>query len=791
MNRLKLNSILLILCTVVFSFNLVAQKGIVRGFIYNDKTGEAEIGATVYLKGTTMGAATDVNGFYSISKIPAGSYTLMVTSLGFDPVELKVDVKGNEIISRNMNLKESSTLMKTFVVSAEAQEAKTQVKMSVTKVTPKEINSIPAIGGDPDLAQYLQVLPGVTFTGDQGGQLYIRGGSPVQNKVLLDGMIVYNPFHSIGLFSVFDTDIMRSADVYTGGFNAEYGGRISSIMDITYRDGDKKRLRGKLSASTFSSKLMLEGPIKKSKKGNGGITFVLSGKHSYLEQSSEMYKPYFEGLSSENARGVDTLGLPYGFTDIYGKVSFNGDNGNKFSVFGFKFVDNVTYPSEDQDAVQTGLSWSSSGGGANYVLVPSTSKTLIEGVIAVSNYNIELIEADGAPRSSSINGWNAGMDFTTFSGDNQFKYGFEVLGFKTDYTFTNSVGTKIEQIENTTELSGFMMYRINAGKFVIEPSVRAQYYASLPNFSLEPRLGMKYNITNKFRAKLAGGMYSQNLISANSDRDIVNLFYGFLSGPDNLQEEFTEQDGTVREVKHKLQKANHYIVGFEYDISRSFNINIEGYLKDFKQLTNTNRNQIFDESDESALNKPDVLKKEYIIETGKAMGVDVALKYSSTHLNVWTIYSLGKVTRWDGVQEYAPVFDRRHNVNVVIAYTFGKDLNWEFNTRWNLASGFPFTQTQGFYEGVNFSSIDQNYTSTNGELELEFAEINKGRLPYYHRLDINIKRKFVLGKNSILEANLGATNAYNRDNLFFVDRFTAEKVYQLPLMPSLGMSLTF
>ncbi|NQX98050.1 MAG: TonB-dependent receptor, partial [Flavobacteriales bacterium] len=322
MSRLTLNGFLLILFTLTLSVNLIAQKGVVRGFIYNDKTGEAEIGATVFLDGTTMGAATDINGFYSITKIPAGTYTLKVTSLGFETVEIKVTLKGNQIVAKNVNIKEASKMMETFTVSAEKQEAKTQVKMSVTKITPKDIKSIPSIGGDPDLAQYLQVLPGVTFTGDQGGQLYIRGGSPVQNKVLLDGMIVYNPFHSIGLFSVFDTDIMRSADVYTGGFNAEYGGRISSIMDITYRDGDKKRLRGKLSASTFSSKLMLEGPIKKAKEGSGGITFVLSGKHSYLEQSSEINKPYFEGLSSENARGVDTLGLPYGFTDIYGKVSF-------------------------------------------------------------------------------------------------------------------------------------------------------------------------------------------------------------------------------------------------------------------------------------------------------------------------------------------------------------------------------------------------------------------------------------------------------------------------------------
>ncbi len=785
MNRIILKSCWLFVFALVLCTGVMAQNGIIRGFVYNDKTGEAEIGATVYLKGTTMGAATDVNGFYSISKIPAGSYTLMVTSLGFDTIQKPVSVKKGEIVQKNHNMIESSTMMQTFNVSAEKQEATTTVKMSVAKVTPKEIKSIPAIGGDPDLAQYLQVLPGVTFTGDQGGQLYIRGGSPVQNKVLMDGMIIYNPFHSIGLFSVFDTDIMRSADVYTGGFNAEYGGRISSIMDITTRDGDKKRLRGKVSASTFSSKLTLEGPIKKAKEGGGAITFVLSGKHSYLEQSSSIYKPYFEGLSSDNARGVDTLGLPYGFTDIYGKMTFHGGNGNKVSLFGFNYRDNVNYSDVSN------LGWTAGGGGANFVLVPATSKTLIEGVIAVSNYKIELTEVDGLPRSSAINGFNGGMDFTTFSGDNQFKYGLELLGFKTNYEFVNTVGTLIIQEENTTELSGYMMYRINAGKMVIEPSVRLQYYASLSTFSPEPRLGFKYNVTNKFRIKAAGGMYSQNLISANSDRDIVNLFYGFLSGPENLQDEFTEQDGTVREITHALQKANHAILGFEYDLSNSLNLNIEGYYKAFTQLTNTNRNQIFDEDDDAAADKPDVVKKEFIVETGDAYGVDVSLKYSSTHLNVWTVYSLGKVTRWDGIQEYAPVFDRRHNVNLVVSYIFGKDLNWEFNTRWNLASGFPFTQTQGFYEGVNFSSIDENYTSANGSLELQLAEINKGRLPFYHRLDINIKRKFELGKNSTLEANLGATNAYNRDNLFFIDRVTAEKVYQLPLMPSLGVSLTF
>ncbi|KAB2858986.1 MAG: TonB-dependent receptor plug domain-containing protein, partial [Flavobacteriales bacterium] len=696
-----------------------------------------------------------------------------------------ITIKGNEIINQKLFIKETMIQMATFNISAEKTEATTEVKMSVSKVTPKEIQSMPSIGGDPDLAQYLQVLPGVTFTGDQGGQLYIRGGSPVQNKVLLDGMIIYNPFHSIGLFSVFDTDIMRNADVYTGGFGAQYGGRVSSIMDITTRDGNKKRLSGKVSASSFGGKVLLEGPLKKEKKvGGGSSSFVLSGKHSYLEQSSKIYQSYFKSISTDNARGIDTTGLPYGFTDIYGKVSFNSENGSKFNLFGFNFKDQVNFSDQSK------ISWDSYGGGSNFVLIPGSSKTLIEGVFAYSKYKIDMIEADGKPRTSNVGGFNGGMTFTTFSGDNEFKYGFDVLGLSTNYEFTNAVDLIIQQTQSTTELGGFMSFRWNLGNFVLEPGVRVQYYASLSELSPEPRLGMKYNLTEWWRVKAAAGMYSQNLISANSDRDIVNLFYGFISGPDNLQENFTKQDGSVEEVKSKLQKANHAIFGFEFDLNRSVTLNTEGYYKAFTQLTNTNRNKIFPDNSEFS-NISDELKKDYIIETGNAYGLDFSLKYTSTHLNVWAIYSLSKVNRWDGITEYNPVFDRRHNVNLVAAYIFGKNLNWEFNARWNLGSGFPFTQTQGFYEGLNFSTIDQDPTSANGNLEIAYADFNKGRLPYYHRLDLTIKRTFIMGKNTELELNASVTNAYNRENIFYLDRVSGNKVYQLPILPSFGMSFTF
>ena len=227
---------------ILFNLGLHAQTAEIRGFVYEAESTEPSIYTSVYLKGTTYGAQTNLDGFFSISKVPPGSYTLLITSIGFDSIIMPLTLKSGDLLTRKIFLKKSAVQMKEINVSAESEEKKTDVRISVNKITPKEIKQIPTVGGEPDLAQYLQVLPGVIFSGDQGGQLYIRGGTPIQNKVLMDGMVIYNPFHSIGLYSVFDADIIRAADVYTGGFNAEYGDRISSIMDITTRDGNKKRI---------------------------------------------------------------------------------------------------------------------------------------------------------------------------------------------------------------------------------------------------------------------------------------------------------------------------------------------------------------------------------------------------------------------------------------------------------------------------------------------------------------------------------------------------------------------
>lgn len=747
-----------------------AQNAVIKGFVYDKKNSEPSIYTSVYLQGTTYGVQTNLDGYFSINKIKPGKYTLTVTSVGYDTLREEITLTGNEIINKKFFVSESVRELDEITIDAEAEEKKTEVKIGVNKITPKEIKSLPSVGGEPDLAQYLQVLPGIISSGDQGGQLYIRGGTPVQNKVLLDGMVIYNPFHSIGLYSVFDADIMRNATVYTGGFNAEYGGRISSVMDITTRDGNKNRLSGKVGVNTFTSKVVLEGPLKKITDGEeGSSSFLLSVKKSYLDESSKKLYGY-----------VSEDGLPFDFTDFYGKMSFNSSSGSKVNIFGFRFEDGVKYRN------LADFSWKSSGFGSNFVLTPVGSIALIEANLAYSKYGIKLSEQDEAPRYSDINGFNLGLNFSYFYGKDVLKYGVEVTGFRTDFLFYNPANVKVEQAENTTELNGFVTFKKIIGRLILEPGMRLNYYASLSEFSPEPRLGGKINITNKFRAKFSAGIYSQNLLSTTSDRDVVNLFYGFLSGSSNLPKTF---DG--KEVKSKLQYAQHAIAGFEVDLPYHLNLNVEVYLKNFSQIQSLNRDKIYADNLQNN-SKPDYLKKDFIVESGIAKGADLTIKYDYKKLYVWLVYSLGYSERFDGIRHYAPLFDRRHNVNLVSNYSFGKNRDWEFGLRYNLGSPFPFTLTQGFYQSVQFTNgLGTDIFSDNEQLGIYYGELNKGRLSWYHRLDLNLKKTIEFNKNTTLELTASVTNAYDRKNIFYRDRVTGGSIYQLPVLPSLGAVFSF
>ncbi len=757
------------LIILLFSTVLVfSQKGEIRGVVFDKTTGEPLIGVSVVLKELMQGAATDINGFFTINKVVPGTYTLIATYTGYDTVVQKI-TSNNDVSSKTLYLNESVLNIEEVVVTAEQQEKTTKTNVATTKLTQKNLQQLVTVGGEPDLVQSLQILPGVVTTGDQGGQLFIRGGSPVMNKIMLDGMTIYNPFHSIGMFSVFDADIIRNADVYSAGFGAQYGGRVSAVVDVTTREGSKNRFAGKVAANPFTSKLLFEGPLKKFKEGGGSSSFIVSYKNSYLNKSSQIFYPH-----------IDDDRLPYSFSDLYGKFSINARNGSKFEVFGFDFNDKVDFKNS------TKYNWKSRGFGTRFVAIPDATKTIVDGFLSFSNYNMEQQEQDNLPRKSGINGFNVGLNFTYLMGLSDIKYGLELNGFATDFSTFNAAGRKLEQLDNNTEIAFFIRHRIVKKRWVIEPGFRLQYYASLAEQSPEPRLSAKYNITSRLRISSAAGMYSQNLMAATSDRDVVNLFYGFLASPDNLPSTFNGKS-----VNTRLQKSRHIVLGVEYDLNKKWELMVEGYVKQFNQITNVNRDKLFDDSPEF-YDRPEYQRKDYVVESGNASGVDVRLKYEYKNLYLWMVYSLTYVSRNDGIRTYFPNFDRRHNVNFVGSYAFGKNGSWEFNTRWSFGSGFPFTLTQGFYEQLPLQGgIGQDYASSNGDLGILYGDINTGRLPTFHRLDISLKKKVKLGKYSELNMIASCINVYDRENIFYFDRVNYIRVNQLPILPSLGFNISF
>jgi hypothetical protein len=590
-------------------------------------------------------------------------------------------------------------------------------------------------------------------------------------------MTIYNPFHSIGFFSIFETELVKTVDVYTGGFESKYGGRVSSVMDITYRDGNRREFGGRVSASPFLAKMVLEGPIGKVTKEKAAPgSYVFSAKHSLLDYTSKSLYPKVN----------DGNGLPFNFTDLYGKVTFNGDGGTKVSAFGFHNQDSVNYDIAN-------LRWDASGGGVNFLMVPSGSPLFIRGHVNGSNYQTTFAETAQEPRYSKIGGFDLGFDFSYFlKNESELNYGFNINGFNTEFVTYNEAKRKIEATNFTTEIGSYFNYRLIKKRWVIQTGLRVQVYASLNTISPEPRLGLKYNANENLRFKFSGGRFSQNFTSASSDKDVVNLFNGLLSAPTNVQEQFVTQFQNVKNTKNGLQYAWHAILGMEFDLGKHWTFNVETYYKYFSQLSNINQNKLYDDVSQFEL-IDDVFKKDFIIETGQSYGVDFLAKYSKDRLFLWAVYSYGKNTRWDGFANYAPVFDRRHNVNLVGSYLFGKAKNYELNIRWNLGSGLPFTPTAGYYQGENFSGgVTSNYVTNNpSAITTLLGTFNSQRLPYYHRLDITFKKQFTFKNKDVMEIIASITNVYNRNNIFYVNRITSKIIYQFPILPSFGLNYKF
>jgi len=765
MKKSKLISLLIAMQAIVCG--LSAQTSMVKGYVFNEKDGSPVYLASVQISNTNLAALTNESGYFIFNQVPRGEFVLKINCMGYNEYEVPVTLSGpdQQLV---IKLVPSVISLKEVQVSGQRQNFSKTMSIGAVQISQGLIKKVPTIGGQSDLAQFLQVIPGITFTGDRGGQFYIRGGAPIYNKVMVDGLTVINPFHSIGFMSVIDTDIIGLANVYTAGFNAQYSGRLSSVIDLRTRDGNRRQLEGKATMSTYGYDLLIHGPIiKMTDEDARSVSFLINNKFSYIDKIAPTIYPW-----------LDSLGLPYGYNDFYGKISFVGRKGDQLSLFGHHFTDKATFSS----TLKT--NWESNSIGTRLLIAPSGSKHLLVAFFGISDFQATIVERDLLPRSTRYNNFQANIGSSAFLKETEVRWSLEISGIGTRHTFLDFNDMFVTQQSFTTDLNLSGQMKRTLGNLVLEPGLNAHYYSAQGHLALEPRLQVKYNVSPTFNLNMAGGLYSQDLISTISEQDITVLFQGFYAGGDLVQKYFRG-----KEVPNIIQKAWHAVTGVNWLPLPNLKITTEVYVKDFYKLINSNRHKIFEDT-KANLEVLDYLKKQFIIEKGWSYGLDFLVDYQSDKIGCWVGYSLGFATREDEYTSFTPHFDRRHNLNLMFNYQPGKNLN--LKARWNLASGFPFTQNLGLYEELllDYGTLIQS-GSGRGDFTVFYGPYNEGRLPWYHRLDLSVSWTIELGRKVSLEINGGVLNVYNRQNPFYLDRLTGKQVNQLPLMPHAGVTVRF
>lgn len=749
--------------------SLVWAQGVIRGSVI-DNEGEPVVGAQVLLLPLQKGTLTNLEGLFSLTGIPYGKYRLRVSAIGIDTIWQDVELTARRSVA-TLKLQASIAAIGLETVEiiesvAPARIDPTRVTVAVTPISPRQILQLPSFGA-PDVAQYLQVLPGVVFTGDQGGQLYIRGGTPIQNLTLMDGAIIYSPFHTLSLFSIFETDIIRQVNVYSAGFGAEYGGRISSVIDLRTRPGDFDRFGGKVYTTPFVTGGLIEGPTGFVKNSS----WILSARQGHIQQAAPRLYPYLRDS------------LPFRFQDLYGKLTF-GRGPDQINLWGFRQTDQVSLGT---DGINRWTQW---GGGLNFSNLPPNTRVRITGNLAYTRFTNTFEDPrELLPRYSEIGGFNGGFTFSYLFGADELAYSVDVRGFSTDFLFTNALGFITQQRQSNTELAGWVRYQKTIReertdeqgelrfrtRAVIEPSLRLHFYNTYGYLSVEPRLRAKYN-GERWSLQTAFGRYVQNWVAAVSDRDIIVLFQGFLTAPELPAN---------KQLRHPLQEAYHATLGGEYQAGNAL-LSLEGWYKRFTQLTVVNRERLFPED------------PTFLTEIGYAYGADLTVRYQTARWSVYGTYSYQYNWRSDFRIEYFPLWDRRHTANLLGTYRWGgwistsrtRESKWEASLRWTLGSGLPFTQTLGFFEKLLLLQGSQSpYPIQQGQLTVLLSpNYNAARLPAYHRLDLTLKRRWRISGAFLLEANFTVLNAYNRPNLFYIDRLSARRYNQLPILPMLGLT---
>jgi outer membrane cobalamin receptor len=745
-HRIVLKPVAIFLLLFLFITSLSAQeKYTLSGVLSAQQTGEKIIGASVTVGSTSVGTSSNEYGFYSLT-LPKGTYSVHVDAVGFTAIVMDVHLDKDTIL--NIALLEQVNSLQQVVVSAKnSSRSLRSPQMGMERLTMKEIKNMPLLLGERDVLKAIQLLPGIKPAGDGNSGFYVRGGAADQNLILLDGAPVYNASHLLGFFSTFNADAIKDVAVYKGGMPAQYGGRLSSVLDIKMNEGNNQDITTSGGIGVISSRLNIEGPIQKDKS-----SFLIAGRRTYDDM--------FLKLSNDSTINRNKL---Y-FYDLNVKLNYKLGKKDQLYLSG--------YFGRDVMGMQNrfGLNWGNGTGTLrwNHVYGP---KLFSNTSLIFSNYNYEIsakTEADDYTIFSQIRDWNLRHEFqwylnprntilfginsiyhtlrpgevtaskTSGIGDKQLqrRYGWENAAFvsnnwKATDNLTFSYGLRLTAFSALGEGD---FYTIDGKGNVIDTAYYRKGEFVKTYINAEPRLAASYQLN------------SRSSVKASYVRNVQNLHLLSNSTTTSPTDKWVASSNVIKpEISDQLS------VGYYKDLaSHTYELTVEAYYKSMQ-------NQI-DYRNGANIYTNDAVESQLLFGKGRAYGLEGLLKKREGRLTGWISYTLSKTERRiEGINQnrwYNARQDRTHDLAIVGVYQLNE--KWTFSANWIFYTGDAVTFPAGKY------TIDD-------QTVFYYTERNGYRMPNYHRLDLGATLQLKKKGRYASELNFSIYNAYGRANAYSIE----------------------
>lgn len=784
---------------LVGSFSSFAQeKYTISGTITDARNGETMIGTNVFVEPIMKGATTNVYGFYSLT-VPEGDYTLKVSFLGYETFAKEIKLDQN--LTFNLELAESAFTKDEVVVKGEKKDENTKSsKMSTVEISIAQVKELPALAGEVDIIKIIQLLPGVQSGSEGNAGLYVRGGGPDQNLVLLDEAVVYNASHLFGFLSVFNADAIKNIELTKGAMPAKYGGRLASVLDISMKEGNNKKFEMEGGLGIINSRLTLQGPLVKDKG-----SFIFSGRFAYI---GLLGGAIANAATRDDAEaGGFFAGASYYFFDLNGKLNYT--LGDKDRIYASAYWGRDVFSFSSQDDFTANIGWGNATASVrwNHIFNP---KLFMNTSAIFSDYQFEF----GAGQQefdlklqSGIRDYNLKVDLNWLP---DIRHNIQFGGNYIYHTFTpSSVSARTGDTE--LDLGGVVKYHAHeaaiyiqddwdiSDRFRLNVGVRGSMFAHTGPFDryIQNEVGQVVD-TTRYKASDNVKTYgiAEPRISGramlgkkNSIKASYSMNYQYIHLASLASISFPTDFWVPSTDVVKPQIGHQWALGYFHNFfDDKLEISVEGY---YKLMNNLVEYRDGFSPDQNINNNPD---NNFVFGKGDSYGAEFFIRKNGAKFNGWIGYTLSWTNRvfpdLNNGDPFPARYDRRHDLSVVGSYRISK--------RWSVSAVFV-------YGSGGAMTVPASRYFINGNIVTEYGDRNAFRMPDYHRLDLgatlypNPKKK----KRFKSTWNFGIYNVYSRQNPYFVYFATvvdetnqsveieARQVSVFPIIPSVTWNFKF